>query len=40
MLIRFEDKVYIKQWLNFKNPTLKEIYPSIDYWIYQITVKE
>lgn len=25
MLLRFEDKVYIKQWLNFRKPTLKDM---------------
>lgn len=25
MVLRFEDKVYIKQWLNFRNPTLKDM---------------
>lgn len=25
MMLRFEDKVYIKQWLNFRRPTLKDM---------------
>lgn len=25
MYLRFEDKVYIRQWMNFRKPTLKDM---------------
>ena len=44
MLLRFEDKVYIKQWMNFRKPTLKDMVQDdgfyIDCGICRITINK
>lgn len=44
MILRFEDKVYIRQFLNFRNPTLKDMIHEdgnyIDCGICRLTLNE
>lgn len=44
MLLRFEDEAYIRQWMNFRKPTLKDMIQKdgiyIDCGICRLTLNE
>ena len=33
MILRFEDKAYIRQWMNFRKPTLKDMVQDDGFYI-------
>ena len=33
MILRFEDRAYIRQWMNFRNPTLKDMVQDDGFYI-------